>query len=234
MTFTVFPNRLLPVVLALRCNYPIFEIIVRSADQIGKFRITVAPEGEKAFYFVRFLLHHPVILPGRLFRCEPGQPLPHIGHQHILKQPPVQKQVGYTGLRVEDIIQQVLVWAQEHGHHLILVILHGGDVLPLQSADQGVVILGHRQGDRLLPHPQKPQQMVFFGGFIPVLPHIADAGIALVVIQPIKKTIAKKFGWTLTTKHTKTQKSLDEGIADIKAGRVREVSTDELKQMMGL
>ena len=48
------------------------------------------------------------------------------------------------------------------------------------------------------------------------------------------KTIAKKFGWTLTTKHTKTQKSLDEGIADIKAGRVREVSTDELKQMMGL
>ena len=41
------------------------------------------------------------------------------------------------------------------------------------------------------------------------------------------KTIAKKFGWTLTTKHTKTQKSLDEGI-------VREVSTDELKQMMGL
>ena len=31
------------------------------------------------------------------------------------------------------------------------------------------------------------------------------------------KTIAKKFGWTLTTKHTKTQKSLDEGIADIKA-----------------
>ena len=44
------------------------------------------------------------------------------------------------------------------------------------------------------------------------------------------KTIAKKFGWTLT----KTQKSLDEGIADIKAGRVREVSTDELKQMMGL
>lgn len=32
----------------------------------------------------------------------------------------------------------------------------------------------------------------------------------------------------------KTQKSLDEGIADIKAGRVREVSTDELKQMMGL
>ena len=47
------------------------------------------------------------------------------------------------------------------------------------------------------------------------------------------KTIAKKFGWTLTTKHTKTQKSL-EGIADIKAGRVREVSTDELKQMMGL
>ena len=26
----------------------------------------------------------------------------------------------------------------------------------------------------------------------------------------------------------------DEGIADIKAGRVREVSTDELKQMMGL
>ena len=39
---------------------------------------------------------------------------------------------------------------------------------------------------------------------------------------------------TLTTKHTKTQKSLDEGIADIKAGRVREVSTDELKQMMGL
>lgn len=48
------------------------------------------------------------------------------------------------------------------------------------------------------------------------------------------KTIAKKFGWTLTIKHTKTQKSLDEGIADIKAGRVREVSTDELKQMMGL
>ena len=48
------------------------------------------------------------------------------------------------------------------------------------------------------------------------------------------KTIAKKFGWTLTTKHAKTQKSLDEGIADIKAGRVREVSTDELKQMMGL
>ena len=51
---------------------------------------------------------------------------------------------------------------------------------------------------------------------------------------PFIKTIAKKFGWTLTTKHTKTQKSLDEGIADIKAGRVREVSTDELKQMMGL
>ena len=51
---------------------------------------------------------------------------------------------------------------------------------------------------------------------------------------PFIKTIAKKFGWTLTTKHTKPQKSLDEGIADIKAGRVREVSTDELKQMMGL
>ena len=48
------------------------------------------------------------------------------------------------------------------------------------------------------------------------------------------KPIAKKFGWTLTAKLTKTQKSLDEGIADIKAGRVREVSTDELKQMMGL
>ena len=47
-------------------------------------------------------------------------------------------------------------------------------------------------------------------------------------------TTMKTIELTLTTKHTKTQKSLDEGIADIKAGRVREVSTDELKQMMGL
>ena len=32
----------------------------------------------------------------------------------------------------------------------------------------------------------------------------------------------------------KNSEKLDEGIAAIKAGRVREVSTDELKQMMGL
>ena len=57
---------------------------------------------------------------------------------------------------------------------------------------------------------------------------LADSELRLIYNQ------SKKFGWTLTTKHTKTQKSLDEGIADIKAGRVREVSTDELKQMMGL
>lgn len=48
------------------------------------------------------------------------------------------------------------------------------------------------------------------------------------------KIIAKKFGWRLTTKRTKTLKGLDEGIADIKAGRVREVSMDELKRMMEL
>ena len=51
---------------------------------------------------------------------------------------------------------------------------------------------------------------------------------------PFIKTIANKIPSNHITKHTKTQKSLDEGIADIKAGRVREVSTDELKQMMGL
>lgn len=32
------------------------------------------------------------------------------------------------------------------------------------------------------------------------------------------KTIAKKFGWTLTTKHTKTQKSLDEALPISKPG----------------
>lgn len=47
------------------------------------------------------------------------------------------------------------------------------------------------------------------------------------------KTMAKKFGWTLTTKRAKNQ-GIDEGIADIKAGRVREVSMDELKRMMEL
>lgn len=48
------------------------------------------------------------------------------------------------------------------------------------------------------------------------------------------KTIAKKFGWTLTTKRTRTKSGLEEGIADVKAGRVKEVSMDELKQLMGL
>lgn len=48
------------------------------------------------------------------------------------------------------------------------------------------------------------------------------------------KAMAKKFGWVLTTKRAKTQKGLDEGMADIKAGRVREVSMDELKRMMEL
>lgn len=48
------------------------------------------------------------------------------------------------------------------------------------------------------------------------------------------KTMAKKFGWTLTTKRAKNRKGIDEGIADIKAGRVREVSMDELKRMMEL
>ena len=35
---------------------------------------------------------------------------------------------------------------------------------------------------------------------------------------PFIKTIAKKFGWTLTTKHTKTQKSLDEALPISKPG----------------
>lgn len=48
------------------------------------------------------------------------------------------------------------------------------------------------------------------------------------------KTIAKKFGWTLTTKRAKVPKGIDEGISDIKAGRVREVSMDELKRLMEL
>lgn len=48
------------------------------------------------------------------------------------------------------------------------------------------------------------------------------------------RTMAKKFGWTLTTKRTERKKGIDEGIADIKAGRTREVSMDELKNMMEL
>lgn len=48
------------------------------------------------------------------------------------------------------------------------------------------------------------------------------------------KTMAKKFGWTFTTKRTEIRKGVDEGIADIKAGRVRDVSMDELKDMMEL
>ena len=100
MAFFIAGNSCLPILNFVHLNNTFPEIIIRSADQIGKLRVSIIPEREETLDLVGFLPQNCPILVGRLINGLASQSFPQIRHQYIFKEIAIGEGAGHAGLRV--------------------------------------------------------------------------------------------------------------------------------------